>query len=104
MQVQEAERGVVPDVLSPRRPDDEEFTHNPGFHGQATNKSEARKCLSAVDQVSASVRILEEAAQATLFLEPFFVWHRAAELRQVMTVQLPQPLRCMPLLARAYEP
>ena len=94
----------MPDALPPHRPDHEELAHNLQLLGQAPNQRKARKSLTTVNQVAAPVGIFEEGREPPGFVKPFAVRHGAPELGQIVTVQLPQPVDCMSLLAGGDEP
>ena len=104
VETQKLQGGLMPDAPPPRHPDHEELARNLQFLGQAPNQGKARKSLTTVNQVAAPVGIFEEGREPPGFVKPFAVRHVTPELGQIVTVQLPQPVDYMSLLAGGDEP
>jgi hypothetical protein len=92
------------DALSPYCPDNEEFAHDLLLLGEAADERKTRERLITVNQVAASVGVFEKGGEPPGFVEPFAVRHRAAELGQVVMIQLPQPLGYPSLLGGGDKP
>ncbi len=82
----------TPHLLPARGADNEELAHDPRLAGQPTDQGKARESWATANQVAAPVGIIEVGGQPARFVQPLAVWHRTPKLRQVMCIQLPQPL------------
>jgi hypothetical protein len=104
VQPEKARGGLMPDMLPAGSPDNKELAHDLGVLSETANVRESRRSLATVNQVTTSVGIFEESWKSPGFVKPFSVGHGAPELRQVVIVQLPQPVNEMSLLGGGDKP
>ena len=99
MQREQRLRGRAPHALPAHRAHDEELEHQLGPARHTTDEAESDRSAVDLEQVGAPVAVhLEERLERPRVEEPAAVGARAAELRQVVPVQLPEPLENMPRL------